>query len=117
MKVLLVDDELDICDFLQEYLDIRGITGIIANSIEEALPILKEQTIDIIFLDNNLRSETKGVEILPEFKSLQPHCKIFMLTADSSEDLKNQAIMTGASGVIVKPFSFESFDSAIDGVG
>ncbi len=113
-KVLLVDDEIDICDFLAEYLEERNIKAYTATDIENAFKIAKTNKIDLVFLDNNLLHIVKGVEFIPHFKMFNPNCKVIMLTANHQPELKEHARLQGADGFILKPFDFSSFQEAID---
>lgn len=113
-NVLLVDDEIDICDFLSEYLEERNIKAYSATNIEDAFKIAKMNKIDLIFLDNNLLHIIKGVEYIPHFKLLNPYCKVYMLTANHQPELREHARLQGADGFILKPFDFESFQNAIE---
>ena len=113
-NVLLVDDEIDICDFLSEYLEDKSIKSFSAIDIETALKIAKENRIDLIFLDNNLLRITKGVEYIPHFKLFNPQCKVYMLTANHQPSLREHAQLQGADGFILKPFEFDEFQKVID---
>ncbi|MFC1809385.1 response regulator [Candidatus Omnitrophota bacterium] len=112
--VLLVDDEVDICDFLSEYLQDRNLKSYSATNIEKALEIAQEKSIDLIFLDNNLLSNVKGVEFIPEFKKINPTCKVYMLSANSKPEVRQRAQLLGADGFIAKPFDFVAFDSVLE---
>ena len=112
--VLLVDDEIDICDFLSEYLEERNIKVYSATNIEDAFKIAKTNKIDLVFLDNNLLHIVKGVEYIPHFKLSNPNCKVYMLTANHQPELREHARLQGADGFILKPFDFESFQEAIN---
>jgi DNA-binding response OmpR family regulator len=114
--VLLVDDEIDICDFLSEYLHDRNINSFFATNIEKALEIAQSRQISLIFLDNNLLSNVKGVEFIPQFKQLNPHCKVYMLSANSKPEVRQRAQLLGADGFIAKPFNFEEFDKVLEHV-
>lgn len=114
--VLLVDDELDICDFLSEYLQDRQITSYYATDIEGALAIACDHRIDIVFLDNNLLNQVNGVDYIPRFREINPQCKIYMLTANTTPEIKNRAERYGADGFIAKPFEFAVFDRIIMGL-
>ena len=112
--VLLVDDEMDICDFLSEYLNERNINSHFATNIEKALEIAQEQPLSLIFLDNNLLSNVKGVEYIPQFKEINPSCKVYMLSANSKPEVRQRAHVLGADGFITKPFDFEVFDKVLE---
>ena len=53
-KILIIDDEIDFGFLMKETFSKKGYEVLLANTIEEALEILKEETPDFIFLDNDL---------------------------------------------------------------
>ncbi|HTJ48856.1 MAG TPA: response regulator [Cyclobacteriaceae bacterium] len=53
-KILIIDDEIDFGFLMKETFSKKGYTVLLANTMEEALEILKEETPDFIFLDNDL---------------------------------------------------------------
>ncbi|HEY8935918.1 MAG TPA: response regulator [Cyclobacteriaceae bacterium] len=53
-KILIIDDEIDFGFLMKETFSKKGYSVMLANTIEEALEILKEETPDFIFLDNDL---------------------------------------------------------------
>lgn len=114
--VLLVDDEMDICDFLSEYLRDRNIHSLFATNIEKALELAETNRISLIFLDNNLLSNVKGVEYIPRFKQINPACKVYMLSANSKPEVRQRAHLLGADGFIAKPFDFEAFDKVLENI-
>ncbi len=113
-KVLLVDDEVDICDFLADYLKDNEIQSFAANDITSALEIAMRHKIDLIFLDNNLLNNVKGIDYIPQFKSINPNCKVYMLTANTQPEVKEKSQIRGSDGFIQKPFDFDTFDMVIN---
>ncbi len=113
-SVLLVDDEITICDFLSEYIQQKKITSFYATDIATALKTAQEQKIDVIFLDNNLLANLQSVDFIPEFKKYNQDCKIYMLTANSRPEVREKAHQLGAEGFIEKPFDFATLDKVLD---
>lgn len=111
--VLLVDDELDICVFLSEYLAHNNIESFSATTIDQALNIAHNNHICAVFLDNNLLNNVQGVEYIPQFKQINPNCKVYMLTSDATDKTRQRAHLLGADGFIVKPFDFETFNEIL----
>ena len=113
-NVLLVDDEMDICDFLCEYVEDKNLNAYQATDIETALEIATKIKVDLVLLDNNLLSNVQGVEYIPEFKLRNDTCKVFILTANTRAEVFNRAQELGADGFIAKPFDFSTLDNALD---
>ena len=113
-NVLLVDDEIDICDFLSEYVQQKNIQSFYATDIDSALTTARNNSIGVVFLDNNLLSNVKGVEYIPQFKEINEDCKVYMLTANTKPEVKERANVLGADGFIEKPFDFETLDEVLE---
>ncbi|MCP3141177.1 response regulator [Pyxidicoccus xibeiensis] len=102
--VLVVDDEpvvLDICARLLEREPDLAVT--LAQSAEEALPLLAEQRFDVLVTDKNLPG-IGGVELIAEARRLQPSLEAVMITAYASSESVVAAFAAGASDYILKPF-------------
>ena len=104
-RMLIVEDERDICDCLQQFFSARGFSVLSAFSGEEALEQLQEHDADVILLDILLPG-LSGIEVLRRAKELHPRARIIMVTALDQEDLRNQAHRYGAAAYVTKPFDF-----------
>jgi len=114
MKVLVVDDELDIKElFLQEFRkEIKSglIQTVFAHSGAEALDILRtKDVLDIILImsDINMPGMT-GFELLKQVKEELPHLKVYMVSAYGDSANMAKARSMGADGFIPKPVDFEN---------
>ncbi len=103
--MLIVDDELDVCDCLQHFFQSRGFDVTSAFSGEEALDRLSQGPVDVILLDILLPG-LSGIEILKQVKELCPRTRIIMVTGLDDWDLRVDARRYGASAYITKPFDF-----------
>jgi CheY-like chemotaxis protein len=102
--VLVVDDEpvvLDICARLLEREPDLVVT--LAQTAEEALPLLSEQRFDVLVTDKNLPG-MDGVALIAEARRLQPTLEALMITAYASSESVVAAFAAGASDYILKPF-------------
>ena len=104
-RMLVVDDEPDICSILGAYFTGRGFTVVSAFSGEEALDCLAQNPPDVILLDILLPG-ISGIEVLKQAKRRYPAVSIMMVTALDEDDLRFQADHFGAAGYITKPFDF-----------
>ena len=104
-RMLIVDDERDICECLQEFFSMKGFAVVSAFSGEEALTKLKEGTADVILLDILLPG-LSGLEVLKRAKEIAPRAKVIMVTALDQVDLREEARKYGAVAYVTKPFDF-----------
>lgn len=112
-KILIVDDEGDICYLLSKLFKQRNLEYDQVNTLEQAETMLKENVPDIIFLDHNL-PDGFGINKIEEIKELYPAVKIVIITAHDSASTKNKALKKGADFFISKPFTSEQVYHCID---
>jgi len=105
-KVLIVDDEKDICFLISEILkDEKYITSSALNS-DDAIKKFKENKPDLIILDVWLsNSKLDGIELLQEFKSLDNKIPIIIISGHGTVDLAVKSIKNGAYDFLEKPFN------------
>ena len=96
MKILVVDDEQDICEILQYNLETEGFEVMIANSAEEALE-LPLQEFSLILLDV-MMGEMSGFQMARRLKSNHDtaHIPIIFITAMDGEDNLVKGLNIGA---------------------
>ena len=104
-RMLVVDDERDICDCLEQFFRSRGFSVSSAFSGEEALERLHQEPVDVLLLDLLLPG-LSGIEVLRRAKILRPSLQIVIVTAFDRTELRVAASRYGASGYVTKPFDF-----------
>ncbi len=103
-KVLLIEDEADLCMILKKLLERQKFVVDYTHSIVGGIEKIKTFNPDIVFLDNNL-PDGSGVAIIPALKELCPKARLVMISA--MEQVMKDALEQGADRVIKKPFRFE----------
>lgn len=99
MKILLVEDEIDIIDGITFCLKEEGYDIITASTGEEALSLIKKEAIDLVLLDINL-PDTDGFQIFEQIKNIP----VIFLTANDLEGSIVKCLEMGAEDYITKPF-------------
>ena len=112
VRMLVVDDELRICDFLKGFFSTKGYDVFSATSGEEALTQAPAVRPAVILLDVRMPG-ISGLDALPKLKALNPQTKIIMVTALDDDSLMAEAISRGASDYITKPFSFDYLENVV----
>ena len=74
-KLLVVDDEHDICDFVQNFFRERGYTVLTALSGEDALLIVKAEKPDLVLLDIKMKG-MDGIAALKHIKDIDKNVKV-----------------------------------------
>ena len=75
VKVLVVDDETEICELTRSFLRKKGYCTLGANSTEEAIEVVKKDQPQIVLLDIRLGSES-GLEALRQIKEVNKDIKV-----------------------------------------
>jgi DNA-binding NtrC family response regulator len=102
-KILVVDDEPDICKALEFFLKREGYDVNIANSGEDALEKIKKENFDIVITDLKM-GKVDGIAVLEGTKKISPDTPVIIMTAFASIESAVEAMKKGASDYIVKPF-------------
>ncbi|MCK4911835.1 MAG: sigma-54-dependent Fis family transcriptional regulator [Thermodesulfovibrionales bacterium] len=102
-RILVVDDERDICRALEFLLSREGYLVETAPSGEKALEKFEKNNYDLVLSD--LRMEgMDGLELLDRIKASDPSTIFVIMTAFASVDNAVEAMKKGAEDYIVKPF-------------
>jgi len=112
-KLLVVDDEHDICDFVKNFFQERGYTVLTALSGEEALNITKTDKPDIVLLDVRMKG-MDGIATLKHLREIDRTIKVIMVTALEDQDKMNEACRLGACEYITKPLVLDHLEEAVE---
>ncbi len=102
VKVLVVDDEKPLREFVRRNLEARGYRVVCAANGLEALAIFQQETIDLIILDL-MMPHLDGLETVQRIRQVA-QVPIIILTALGEEAMKVQAFDLGADDYLTKPF-------------
>ena len=107
MKILVVDDEQDICEILQYNLETEGFEVVTANSAEEALQLPMHE-FSLILLDV-MMGEMSGFQMARRLKNSPTTAQIpiIFITALEGEDSLVKGLNIGADDYIAKPLSMK----------
>lgn len=104
MKILIIDDEKNICLTLNQILGDEGYEVITANSARAGLQLAEEAEPDIILLDVKL-PDLNGIEVLSKLRKSQTNTPVIMISGNSSIADAVKAIKLGAFDFLEKPLS------------
>ena len=114
-RIMVVDDEPDMCTILQEIFQDEGYAVETAADGYQALSLAKSSTFDLIFLDIKMPG-INGVDTYREIKQFRPDAVVVIMTGFALEDLIKQALEEGAYAVIYKPFAMEQILDIVQAV-
>lgn len=112
MRILIVEDEKDLCQMIVKSLKESGYEVDIAYNGNEAMELLDVENYDLIVLDLNL-PEIDGMEILEEFRTFNQDTKIIILSARSQIKDKVEGLDKGANDYLSKPFHLDELEARI----
>ena len=112
-SILIVDDDMGMCETLSDIMEDKGYRTVIALSGYEAVKKAKEAAFDVILMDIKMPG-MDGVETFKQIKKIHPQTAVVMMTAYAVEDLIREALREGAYGVLYKPFDIERVMSLIE---
>ena len=101
-RILVVDDDPEMCRLLSDVLTEEGHTAETANTGQEALTKLSDE-IDLVITDLRLK-EMKGLELMHQIKQQQPGVSVIIITAFGTVESAIEAMKLGAYDYIPKPF-------------
>ncbi|MCT4640449.1 MAG: PglZ domain-containing protein [Bacteroidales bacterium] len=102
IHLLWVDDEIDLLRPHIIFLEQKGYTVFTATNAEDAIEMVKNQSFNIIFLDENMPG-ISGLEALKEIKKLSEHTPVVMITKSEEENIMDQAIGSKIADYLIKP--------------
>lgn len=107
MRVLIIEDEEQIADFLRRGLTFKGYAVDLASSGEAGLDTVRDNPPDIVLLDLML-PDLSGIEVCRRLRrGMDPSLPIIMLTAKDTTEDKIEGLDAGADDYLPKPFSFD----------
>lgn len=106
MKILIIEDEKGISDFLKQGLEEEGYTVSFASNGADGLELALSQVFDLILLDW-MMPQMSGLEVCKAIRTKNTTTPILFLTAKDTIQDTIQGLRAGANDYIKKPFSFE----------
>jgi len=111
-KILVVDDEHEICDFVQAFFKERGFHVFTALNGDEAISIAKKEKPELVLLDIKMKG-MDGLAVLKHIRELDKFIKIIMVTALEDQDKMHEAYKLGAIDYITKPLILDYLEETV----
>ncbi|WP_428990951.1 response regulator transcription factor [Methylocapsa aurea] len=105
MRILLVEDELDVARSISRKLGDAGLGADHVASLDEAREALSGASYALVVLDRRL-PDGDGLSFLPEMRRMQPGIRVLMLSAYDQTDEIVAGLEAGADDYLTKPFKF-----------
>src|SRR5260370_4804442 len=105
MRILIVEDEKRIQDFLSRGLESAGYAVDVAGDGNTALELVHGTEYDLVILDLNL-PDTDGLSVLEKIRNRKVSPPVLILSARDTVDDRVRGLELGADDYLVKPFAF-----------
>ena len=104
---LIVDDDIDTCDVLSEYLERENIQ-VLGKSYygKECVELYQKLKPDLVFSDV-MMPHHDGFYVLEKIRQINPNAIVIMVTGDLTAVTENKLIMMNASEIVYKPFDIK----------
>jgi CheY-like chemotaxis protein len=112
MKILLVEDDAPVAEFLAEAFQEAGHQVVIAHSGEEALRALRREPPEVVFLDLIL-PKMNGIQVLERIRLIDETLPVVIITAYPNLEEVVEARRLGVTEVIEKPDVLKQYTGAL----
>jgi len=112
IKLLIVDDESEIRDFLVDFFEQKGLRTFQAANGEEAILLVKNEKPSAVLLDITMPG-MDGIVALKKIREIDPKVNVVMVTGNHEEALIKQAMTLGAFAYVLKPFDLQYLELVV----
>ena len=109
VRILVVDDDSEICTVLGDFLTVKGFAAYTALDGRTAMTKIKEIRPHIVLLDIMMPG-MGGIEVLKGIKEVDPTVAVIVITGIYDEELAKRAIALGADEYVTKPIDFDNLE-------
>jgi two-component system, NtrC family, response regulator PilR len=111
-RILVVDDDLSMREFLELMLGREGYDILVAEGGEEALEIVAKAYVDLVITDIKMKG-LDGIDVLRGVKSLHPDTVVILISAFATAETAVKAMKEGAYDFIPKPFRIDELKAVV----
>ncbi|MEM7354544.1 MAG: hybrid sensor histidine kinase/response regulator [Acidobacteriota bacterium] len=114
-RVLLADDDRNLCRTLCDILEVKGHPADVANSAGATLEACAARDYDVLLLDISL-PDLSGLDLIAKLEESQPGMDILIITGNASLDNAVQSVSRSTIGYLVKPIDLDRLLAILDGI-
>lgn len=113
IKILIVDDDNDICEYMELLLTQSGYGVSTFQEPRQALDALKKEEFHVVVLDL-MMPEISGMEVLEEIRQFDSDIAIVIFTGNPTVDTAVKSMKFNVSDYIKKPFDIDEFTLSLE---
>ncbi len=113
IKVLIVDDDLNVRKLLHDFLSFYGYQVDCAINGLDALEMIKNKHYNLLIVDYQM-PKLNGLEFVKKFRDKWTSTPIFAMSASNESDIKELFLKAGADFFILKPIELKSLKKEIE---
>jgi len=114
LKLLVVDDEKDICSFVKLLFRKRGFSVFSALTGRQAISTAKKIRPHIALIDIHLKKGIDGLEVLRQIKEFLLGCRCIIVTWDSAKEKIRKAKSLGVVSYLTKPLTIKQLIDSVN---
>ncbi len=111
-KILIVDDEENICSLLKYFFEKKGYPTITAHNGEEAIALVEKERPSMILLDVMMPG-MDGILTLRKIREIDPKVGVVMATGSQDELIAKEASALGSYAYVLKPFDLKYLELVV----
>lgn len=112
VKILVVDDQPEVCSLLEEFFSARGFEVARALGGLEALAKIEKDPPGMVLLDVRM-PDLDGIEVLRKIREAGPRPPVLMMSGNDDVTVAKRTIDLGAVDYVLKPFDFDHIDRIV----
>ncbi|MDP8212575.1 MAG: response regulator [Candidatus Zapsychrus exili] len=112
-KILVVDDEIDVCDILKTNLSRSGYEVAVATNGKQALEFIKRMRPDVVLLDL-IMNDISGIDVLSGVREYDKYIKFIVMTGDiDNKNLREDIARYDVSEILLKPIPLKTLKETL----
>ena len=115
MKVLIIEDELELQLSIQKYLEYQGFVCEAVNDFDDGIGKIKEHEYDCVVVDINL-PRGSGLDIIKTLKQIESKSGIIIISARNALEDKLKGLELGSDDYLTKPFHLSELNARIHAI-
>jgi DNA-binding NtrC family response regulator len=104
LSALVIDDEQDVCEYLQDFLGVEGFAVTTLGDPSAAVDVIRSELFQLVMLDL-MMPKIYGLDLLAQIRALDDEIAVIVMTGAPSAEEASESLRHGASAYIYHPFT------------